>query len=301
MSNESQLEALRSRLAREEEWTLLKKIVSCGEEIGLICESCGRKHLLHKKCKKKWCPRCAPSLAAKRATEMRGVAEQFVWPLFITLTMRNVDDLNATAVRTLRRAFGRLRHQRFWRENVTGGFASVEITNIGNGWHPHLHAVLDCRWLSLKTPRPQRGEKAQSTLKKCKAASQELEKAWARLLKQPTASVKVKRCNAGTISKEVCKYTVKGSDLIESKGRIGDLIRALESCRLMTTFGSAHGRVSQLRAIGKEQAALREDLECQATGKNRWPGCCPDPTLNLEKFSRVAAPLEEPRMVVMSK
>ena len=36
------------------------------------------------------------------------------------------------------------------------------------------------------------------------------------------------------------KYSVKGTDLAACSGRIGPLIRALEGCRLLTTFGNAY-------------------------------------------------------------
>lgn len=67
-------------------------------------------------------------------------------PIFVTLSVRNGEDLNER-LEHLRCSFRNL-HRRRNRPNqpsvmheVAGGFFSTEITNVGNGWHPHIHAV----------------------------------------------------------------------------------------------------------------------------------------------------------------
>ncbi len=234
---------------------------------------------ISQRCKRKWCPYCARQLAAQRTAELVHIVERFRWPLFVTLTMRNVSDLTPSAVRGLRRAFGKLRHRKLWKDRVLGGVAAVEVTNEGNGWHPHLHVVCDCKWLAIHAPAPQRGDSVPAIKAKCKAASQELEAVWSKILKQPTSSVRVKRADRTTISKEVLKYTVKSEDLLTSEGSAGDLIRALESCRLMTTFGQAHGQcVKDVRIEAKAAAKLKRaemlaELEprCHCGGEEFMP------------------------------
>lgn len=271
-----QVRALHARLLSEGESELASKISFCGEEILLTCIACKASHRGRKRCRKKWCPRCCAALTAERNNRMRGIVERFQWPLFLTLTMKNVDDLSLGAVRDLRRAFGKLRHRKFWKAHTVGGLACIEVTNIGNGWHPHLHAVLDCRWLAITVPPPQRGEKRESIKAKCERAGKELERNWSRCLKQPSSSVFVKRCNAATITKEVVKYSVKGSDLLECKERIGDLIRALEGTRLMTTFGSV---------FGKKKVEV-EDERCDYESPFK---CCSEPQWRPGEAGRVAS------------
>lgn len=193
------------------------------------------------RCKKKWCPCCAPGIAAKKNRRLQNAIGKFRWPLFITLTMKNVDDLNFGAVRQLRQAFGRLRHRKFWTKAVKGGVASIEVTNIGNGWHPHLHAVVDCRWLAVNEMEPRPNWTKEAKMVAFTAATDEVCKVWARILQQPTASIKIKRASSGTILKEVVKYSVKGSELAECQGEIGQLVDAIEGTRLLTTFGSVFG------------------------------------------------------------
>lgn len=249
---------LREKLRAENRPDLLAKIAICRQPLDLRCLDCGDKITISQRCKRKWCPCCARQLAAARSAELDFVVERMRWPLFVTLTMQNVDELRSCDIRKLRRAFGKLRHRRFWKDTVKGGVAAVEVTNIGNGWHPHLHAVVDCPWLAIKTRQPQRTASKGDWEKAIKAAAQELEAHWSKCLGQPSSSVKVKRADRATIAKEVCKYTVKAEDLITEEGEAGTLIDALDGTRLMTTFGTAHGQcVKEIRREAKAAAKLK--------------------------------------------
>lgn len=226
----------------------------------------------HRKCKKKWCPSCAPALAMKKNLRIQAAVERFRWPLFVTLTMKNVDDLSFGAVRDLRRAFGKMRHRKWWKKAVKGGVACIEVTNKGKGWHPHLHAVVDSRFLSVtvKEPNP-------CWARKCKkeafdAAAKELGEAWAKLLGQELASIYIKRANSKTILKEVVKYAVKGSDLVACQGKLGNLVRAIEGTRLLTTFGTVYrlGKTPPSAQMDAEQIQSKASL---SQGENR-DSCC---------------------------
>ncbi|NKO00869.1 protein rep, partial [Weissella cibaria] len=72
-------------------------------------------------------------------------------PVFITLTVKNGDDLQerfAHLVNSFRR-YQKRRREWFTKGRgcnelcrAEGGVFSYEVTNKGNGWHPHLHGVL---------------------------------------------------------------------------------------------------------------------------------------------------------------
>ena len=261
---------IRERLAAEKEWKLLKSIELCQEPLVLKCTVCRTQVEVKQRCKRKWCPCCQRALAAQRSAELQFIVERFRWPLFVTLTMKNVDDLSLGGVRHLRRAFGKLRHRKFWKQRVRGGIGNIEVTNIGNGWHPHLHAVVDCQWLSITTQPPPRHFTREQKKERFTQANCELERHWSKCLRQETSSVKVKRATPDGIGKEVLKYNVKGEDLVNCEGSIGDLIRALEGTRLMTTFGSAHGQcVKDVRAAAKEFARAK----CIEEMVDREPRC----------------------------
>lgn len=255
---------LRERLKAEGETELLAKINICQAPLSLKCTVCRDQIEVRQRCKRKWCPCCMRQLAAQRSAELGFIVERFRHKLFVTLTMSNVEDLSSGAVRELRRAFGKLRHRQFWKENVTGGVAAIEVTNIGNGWHPHLHCVIDCKWLAVKTPAPARHHTIEEKKALYKRAAQELESNWSKCLKQESSSVKVKRVTSADVAKEVLKYSVTSEALIDSEEPIGDLLRAMESTRLMTTFGRAHGQcVKDVRAAAKASANVKRSEQME--------------------------------------
>jgi hypothetical protein len=165
------------------------------------------------------------------------------WPLFVTFTAKNYPD--AKSVRDVRRAFTALRRHRWWKQKVAGGVAHLEITNRGKGWHPHVHALLDCRWLSVTQPPPRIGQSA----KDCGSiACREVADVWSDCLKRK-GSVKVRRVWArddGSLEpalREVLKYSVKPDELTQMRGsQIVDVIDAIDRTRLLVTWGTLYRR-----------------------------------------------------------
>jgi hypothetical protein len=68
-------------------------------------------------------------------------------PKFLTLTVPNVWNLTKEAVLKVGRAFRRMMRWVYYRAHVRGGLCAIEITNIGNGWHIHLHVIIDADFL----------------------------------------------------------------------------------------------------------------------------------------------------------
>lgn len=227
------------RLRDEGAGDLAQKLERCGESVCISCLCCGKSKVVDTSCKLKWCPSCQRMIAARRTAKFRAAVAAMQWPLFVTLTVRNSHDPESVVL--VKRAFRKLRNRVFWRKTVLGGVCGIEVTNIGNGWHPHIHAVIDCRWLSLTVPAPETWEKRRVTKMKQEAAHDELSAIWADCVGDDMAHVWVKRAHGSTIVQEVLKYSVKGSDLIESADPIAPLIRVLSVTRLVSGFGSMHG------------------------------------------------------------
>lgn len=256
--------ALIERLLSEQEFELAAKLQKCGKKILLRCLDCGHLHQGESRCDNKWCPACVQALAAERSSRIKFAVSKFKWPLFVTLTMGNVDDLEADPVRHLRQSFGRLRARKIWKDTVRGGVATIEVTNIGNGWHPHLHAVIDCRWLAIKTPPLNRHDTDAEKQEKIESAGAEFRRAWRVALRQGTDPIlKVKRCDIG-VCQEVVKYCIKGNDLITSPDAVGPLIRCLSMTRLLTSFGSCYGLGKQI-----EESEPKVPFTCP-NGHSAW-------------------------------
>lgn len=244
---------LRQRLDDEGEYELAGVLEACGQPLKLHCVCCGHIKVTEQRCKKRWCPVCARQISAKRVAKYAGAVARMQWPLFVTLTRPNVRTITLDTIREMRRAYRRLRQRVWWDRAVVGGIASVEITNRGKGWHPHIHSILDCRWLAVKTPPPKPTDSRDAMQRKFKLAAAEVGGQWAAALGLKRASVHVKRAytprdlgpHTGTndsIAVEVLKYSVKASDLIKCAEPIGDLLRLLGAARLVSSWGSMYGR-----------------------------------------------------------
>lgn len=260
-------ERLKTRLEVEGAWDLVKYLDKCGNDLSLTCVNCGHKRVAETRCKKRWCPSCAYFIAAERVDKYRAAAELFQWPLFVTLTMQNTID--AEGLVKLKAAWGKMRRRKLIREKVASGIIGYEVTNKGKGWHPHLHALLDCRWLSLHVPEPTRRDTGEEKKRKCQAAADELSRLWADVLGQPTASVHVRRGDANALV-EVLKYSCKGSELIECSDKASDLIYVMQGMRLITTFG-------EIRRFMADTDEVEDDSEISETDQAKPDkGCqCP--------------------------
>lgn len=250
---------LTKRLLDEGAPDLAAMLDKCGQPVKLICTACGHPTTGETRCKKRWCPSCAYHIAAERVHKYAAAAGRFQWPLFVTLTVRNTPD--PAGLLMIKKQWSKMRRRKLIRDRVRSGIVGFEVTNKGKGWHPHCHALLDCRWLSLHVPEPGRRDTAEKKAAKCQAAAEELSRCWADLIGQETASVNVRRGDAAALV-EVLKYSCKGSELLASAEPVAPLIRLMLGCRLMSTFGE----------IRKEMQD--EDLEEEDTDKGCGCGAC---------------------------
>lgn len=242
--------ALRERLLAELEDEgaddLAARLRKCGEEIGINCTACGAHHTVQKRCDLKWCPTCQPLLARRTVERFAPIMPRIQWPLFVTLTTRNY--ATADGAREVRRAFTRLRRHRWWKRAVAGGVAQVEVSNRGKGWHPHVHALCDCRWLSITVPSPRIGATTQQWKEAARRACEEVAAAWSDALGGRRASVKVRRVwrrDGGDITgamKEVLKYSVSPDTLDRPVAEIIQCIRALDRTRNLVSWGNLYRR-----------------------------------------------------------
>ena len=235
--------ALLERLDGEGEKELADRLRKCGEAFYLYCRECSHRHEAAVKCNRKWCPSCAPKRANERAAKMRLAFRLMKWPLHVTFTVPNEERgvIRPTALKELMAAFRRLRTRKLWKERVAGGVVSCEVTDTGNGLHPHLHVLIDCRWLSITVPEIHWSDDEDTVRTKARCAAEELTSLWAACCKDDRVrSVKIRRVGIGAVE-EVLKYALKSEDAIKCEGRIGPVLRALDSIRTVATFGSCFG------------------------------------------------------------
>ena len=271
----------------------------CEQPLALVCICCGGRKVVETRCKKRWCPVCARKLAAEKVARYKGVIDHMISPLFVTLTERSSENAFA-AIRGLRKSFSRFRRTRWWNSlEIAGGVIGMEITWTKNGFHPHIHALVDCPWLAIETRKPQPGMRKEEVKLLCQQAQRELSMAWAKCLDQEQAIVWVGRAKEGT-EREVLKYSVKPAELIKMGEKAGEIIRAMIGVRLVSGFGSCYGKVKEWSEEDKERPHNPELDCCQhpqllpeaaiATGKGIWK---PPPKRTTIHITRAQADKEE--------
>jgi hypothetical protein len=142
---------------------------------------------------------------------------------FLTLTIKTDGLTLPQAVDKLYTSFARLRRTRIWQQRVTGGCAVCEIKPraSGTGWHPHLHCILEGRYL----PQPV------------------IRKHWERITTDSyIVDIRPGRDSAAA-AHYVSKYITKpfGSAVIRNHDRLCEAIEALHNRRVIHTFGSWRG------------------------------------------------------------
>lgn len=260
--------ALASKLEDHGETELASKLAACGSPMSLTCTCCLARRDVETRCRRRWCPVCARLIAATRCARFAGAVERMQWPLFVTLTRSNSRTVDGFRLRETMTAWRKLRAQRWAKPIIRGGVSGLEVTNRGHGWHDHIHAVLDCRWLAVSVPAPRPVDSTSTIARKCTLAASEVSARWASLVGQESANIHIKRAysdrrgqsigrNSESIVREILKYSVKTSDLLECKENPAILIRAMDGCRLVTSFGSLY----RIKLDDEEQ--IREPIPCE--------------------------------------
>jgi hypothetical protein len=260
--------ALAARLRQEGENDLAEKLDACGAPLRLVCVCCGSKKSVEIRCRRRWCPACAWIVSRERIEKYVQAAATMQWPLFVTLTKPNSPD--PECIRTIREDWSRMRRRKLMVDRIAGGISTIEVTNKGAGWHPHLHVLCDCRWLAIHTPPPSPRDSEGVKRQKYDHARLELSALWAQVIKNPVAVVSALRKPPGEALRYTLKYAVKGQDMIDCPDPIGPLIRVLSRSRMVSTFGTMHGRIAE------DEEEERPAVECGECGniKSFMPEDC---------------------------
>ena len=228
--------ALARRLRQEDAPELAAKLEACGLPTSITCTNCGGQHGVETRCKRRWCPTCSRKLSFDRVVKYDRRLQHLQWPLWATFTIRNDD--SADVVDRLKAGWKAFRRKKIFTEHTVGGLWALEVTERGNGWHPHIHAMLDCKWLASNTPPPHHLDTPQIVAEKMTYAKAELDEEWGACVGQDWASTFIARKKGGDAVRELLKYAVKGSDLLESTLPIAPLIHMIDAGRTISTFGT---------------------------------------------------------------
>lgn len=125
--------------------------------VSLFCGHCG--HTIHvpQYCGNRFCEVCGVARSRRLLRRVGSVTSQLTprKPFsfkFLTLTVPRKHDLKGT-VDALLSSFRRFRQRAYWKKNVRGGAYFIEFKHTANGWNPHLHIIVESRYMPVKTIR----------------------------------------------------------------------------------------------------------------------------------------------------
>lgn len=207
------------------------------------CSSCKTVKKFPNRCDQLFCPECQPRLSSDRRKAVEWWARAVKQPKHVVLTVQNVPDFTREHVLQFKKWWRNLRRTKFAR-NWLGGFYSLEVTNEGRGWHLHLHALVDAKWIDAL----------------------ELSAQWAKITGNMGRIVKVRDARGADYLKEVTKYAVKGVQLAAWPAiDIATFIDAFNGPRTFGVFGDLYGKRTEFAEWFKALRLAKPKCEC---------GCC---------------------------
>lgn len=121
------------------------------ETLTLHCKACGFSWVATLNCGDRTCLRCRKKWHGHHRDILKRIIQAWGTNIRVmTLTLRNIPDadFDRSSIKRLRKSFSRLLHRKYFKARIRGGFYVVHLTNIGNGWHPHIHVVYKGEFIS---------------------------------------------------------------------------------------------------------------------------------------------------------
>jgi hypothetical protein len=225
---------------------LTEKLVDCHTRTTYaVCNGCGTHRAFQNRCERFYCPECQPRLSQDRKTAVEWWTLRIGQPKHVVLTVKNSPVMSRDYVKWFKDKWAKLRRRKF-ASGWQGGFYSLEVTNTGNGWHLHLHALIDARWID----------------------NRELAIQWGKLCGQDSAIVKVIDCRGSDYLREVTKYAVKGVDLAKwDPVDIAYFVDAFTGLRSFGVFGTLYGKRTEWKEF---LASIKDSSGSCECGCDSW-------------------------------
>lgn len=170
-------------------------------------------------CHDRYCVPCATARSTAIASNLYEHVKD-VEIRFATLTIKTQNEPLSESLNKLYNSFQRLRRRSLWTERVRGGVAFTELKWIASTarWHPHLHLLLEGRWIDRA--------KLRDAWHECTGDS------WIVDIQRPE--------NKERVVREVCKYASKpfNNTFVGRPVQLDEAVTAMAGRKLMVTFGT---------------------------------------------------------------
>lgn len=127
------------------------------EYVTVVCICCGVQHRVPVYCGNRFCNICSSQRQKRVKNRINWLIknrtkENGTLLKHLTLTITNSDNL-AKMTKHLVKSFRKLRNRKYFKQHIIGGAFVIELTNKGNQWHAHIHAVVQSYRVDWETLR----------------------------------------------------------------------------------------------------------------------------------------------------
>ena len=213
-----------------------------------ICIHCATVFYIQDRCRSRVCPLCSYGESKKRGDWIEAMCRGMKFPKMLTLTMPRWTKDPAEGIKRLRTCWNLLRGEKCM-DKVRGGVYQIELKPKDNGWHVHMHAILDCPFLPY----------------------QHVFSAWRQILKVPFVSIDIRAATTPQEQHYVAKYAAKAADYEGDIPQVVAWWRATKGQRLFATFGEWYNKQPPESPEGQEQVG--KSFVCPHCGGVGT--CCP--------------------------
>jgi len=201
--------------AEESLHSVANQLYACQEtQVLAACTSCGHNWYVINRCRLRVCPLCSYEVAKKRGEFLKYLTKDMHHPKMMTLTMPLWREHPRDGINTLRDAFNKLRRTTLFK-NVRGGAYQIELKDKAEGWHIHMHVLLDAPFLPY----------------------QRVFSEWRKIIGHHAPQVDVRAASSDKAKEYVCKYAAKSADFDTTPESIVRWYEATKGQRLFATFG----------------------------------------------------------------
>ena len=202
---------------------IAEKIAKCCREPMIFTNDASDQiRLSERRCRSRLCPRCRKFRRGELQARLLEACKRMDARRFVTLTLVSSDRPLREQLCDMRKSFAKLRRSPLWKERVVGGVYCIEVTynRIRRQWHPHLHAIVDGRFIPKFA----------------------LSDAW-QLASNGSSIVDVSNVpSASRVVNYVTKYVAKSDDASGfPDDKVVEWAVEVHGLRLVHTFGNLHG------------------------------------------------------------
>lgn len=185
----------------------------------IICIDCGHVHYVEDKCLQRVCPLCSYVQSRERGDYIVRMCRDMKFPKMMTLTMPRWKENPGEGIDYLRRCFNLLRISPCFKK-VLGGVYQIELKPKVDGWHIHIHVILDSPYLPY----------------------QHIYTAWKSILGLPHADIDIKAAKTEREQIYVAKYASKAADYEGDIEKVVEWYEATKGHRLFASFGTWYNK-----------------------------------------------------------